>query len=317
MLARSLERKGFCVIEMHAIPSTSLDRFDAVAVVVVDTRGFRTRVDIATPYVFRVSFDDGGRLASLNALTQTELETVVVRTLSQQTEAVWIAKRPETISNDDMGRLRILVVEDDDLLRAALKRALVGEATALGVIVDLQTARTFGEALEVIDRYAIDVFLIDVCLGDVDDRSGLEFLRVVRARNIVAPAYVLTGLQDYSIEARADELAARYVPKENVNIPSLVRRIVERSAAPSDLFRSHESSVRLKQVSLDDAAAYLAKAPGGLRQAYLVARKSAVLKVLAENGGNRTAAAKALGMTRQQVQEILREDRDDLPRKAR
>lgn len=98
---------------------------------------------------------------------------------------------------------------------------------------------------------------------------------------------------------------------------SLVARIFSKQAP--DSFRPHDSSVRLKQVTVDDAATYLARFPGGLRRGYLLARKGAVQQVLVENGGNRTAAAKTLGMTRQQIQEVLREDCEDdaLERKAR
>ncbi len=230
--------------------------------------------------------------------------THIARLLTTKIGPATLARSTVSPSNGpSMGanahRIRVLAFLAYADLRLALRRALTTHARVNGLDVIVHPAQTHSQASALLDN-AFDVLVVDD--GVVD---GLSFLAVARAHGVVAPAFVLTDRYCYEVEARATDLGARFVPKEGLDVPHLTSRIL---AMPRP---EHVSSVRLKRVSAEDAAEYLAEAPGGVRSGYLVARKSAVLKVVAEQGGNRTTAAKILNMTRQQVQDVMREARVD------
>lgn len=77
---------------------------------------------------------------------------------------------------------RVLVVEDDDLLREVLKLTLGG------LDCEVVEARTGGEALELVSRLRPDVVILDLILPDMD---GLEVCRRLKEDQRVGDAYVI------------------------------------------------------------------------------------------------------------------------------
>ena len=78
----------------------------------------------------------------------------------------------------------ILIVEDDDELRAVLGRGLREE----GFVVDLLA--TGAELLETLERKPRDVLVIDIGLPDTD---GRDLCQALRARGIQTPVLFLTA----------------------------------------------------------------------------------------------------------------------------
>jgi len=200
-------------------------------------------------------------------------------------------------------RLHILLLEDHVGLRTTLARLFRLEANRSERSIELAEARQPIEALTLARHVAFDVIVTDACLGDMGDRSGLAFLKQVRSEGFGGRAFILTATRDYAVEAAADALGARYVPKENLDAHDLVTRVLGCSITPKDT----PSSVRLKRVSREDVVSYLAHEPDGLHAALARARADVVRAVVDECDGNRTAAARRLRISRQQVQAILDE----------
>lgn len=165
--------------------------------------------------------------------------------------------------------MRLLLLEDDDVLGDALKAFLRAE----GHVVDWYTslAQTTGAASE-----PYDVWLVDWQLGD---GSGLDWLRARRARGETTPALMLTardrlaqrvealdgGADDYLVKPFApEELAAR--------LRSLQRRI---AAAGQALQRIGEVEIDLAGRSI--------RANG--QRIDLTAREWAVLEALMLRAG--------------------------------
>ncbi len=204
----------------------------------------------------------------------------------------------------------MLIVDDDSGFRSSLVRIIrsVGRLAELDVVI-AEAADLVG-AVARLEHGGLDVLIVDVRLGSSSDRSGLLFLEYARTpdargRAFDGPAFVLTALDDYDAEARADALNARYVPKENLNVDDFASRVL--SLPP----QRHRSGTRLKSVSEGEVAEFLAEATTGLHAAVTHARKLAVRHMVDACAGNRTAAARKLRISRQQVQSILAQNEQD------
>jgi CheY-like chemotaxis protein len=111
--------------------------------------------------------------------------------------------------------LRILVVDDDDVDRMAVKRAL--KATGLGAAVT--EAENAEDALALIEKLPFDCALLDYRMPGSD---GLEVVRRAREKGLLVPFIMLTGFGD---EQTAVELmkagAADYIPKSSLTAERL------------------------------------------------------------------------------------------------
>jgi DNA-binding response OmpR family regulator len=117
---------------------------------------------------------------------------------------------------------RILAVEDDERIRAAVKLALEDE----GWTVD--EAASGEEAIDLFSRISPDVVLIDIMLPGID---GFELCRSLRRHSDV-PIVMVTARNDThdvvaGLEAGADDyLTKPFAPKElSARIRALLRRI--------------------------------------------------------------------------------------------
>src|SRR5688500_190975 len=111
--------------------------------------------------------------------------------------------------------LRILVVDDDDVDRMAVKRAL--KSTGLdATVTEAENAET---ALRMLERQAFDCALLDCRMPG---RDGLDVVRRARERGLLVPFIMLTGFGD---EQTAVELmkagAADYIPKSSLTAERL------------------------------------------------------------------------------------------------
>jgi DNA-binding response OmpR family regulator len=117
---------------------------------------------------------------------------------------------------------RILTVEDDERIRAAVKLALEDEGWTV------EETGSGEEAIEVFQRNPTDVVLIDIMLPGID---GFELCRTLR-RTSAVPIVMVTARADThdivaGLEAGADDyLTKPFAPKElSARIRALLRRV--------------------------------------------------------------------------------------------
>lgn len=150
--------------------------------------------------------------------------------------------------------MRILIVEDEPKLAAAIKEGLESE------IYEVRLARTGEEGFFLVHSERFDLLILDVMLPG---RSGLEILRQLRAENFRIPILLLTardsvddrvegldtGADDYlvkpfafpELQARVRALLRRGVPEAPVTMKladlelEVSSRAVRRSGNPVDL----------------------------------------------------------------------------------
>jgi signal transduction histidine kinase len=144
--------------------------------------------------------------------------------------------------------LKLLIVDDDDVDRLAVRRAL----TSAGVRTEITEMAEPADALAHLTESACDCILLDYQLPGAD---GLQVLRSIRAAGIRTPVIVLTGQGD---EETAVELmkagAADYIGKGQLT-PERLSRSLRHALA---LFRSEEARRQLlarEKAAREDAQA--------------------------------------------------------------
>lgn len=108
---------------------------------------------------------------------------------------------------------KILVIDDEETIRFTFERFLRTE----GHIV--ATAGSYSEALARINEESFDIVFADIIL---EDGTGIDILREIKARGLSCPVIMITGAPD--VETAADSLrlgAFDYIPKP-INQESLL-----------------------------------------------------------------------------------------------
>ena len=123
--------------------------------------------------------------------------------------------------------LRLLVVEDDDHIRTALRWALEDEG------YDVAEADSGEDALRAVAVAAPDLLVVDLMLGSMD---GFTVIREVR-RTLDLPIIVISARADTSdivtaLEAGADDYVTK--PFEVREITARLRALQRRAARPAD-----------------------------------------------------------------------------------
>lgn len=104
--------------------------------------------------------------------------------------------------------IQVLVVDDDQVDRMALRRALV----QTGIALEFNESDAVLTAIEMLATAPFDCVFLDFNLPDGD---GLTFLRGLRAAGISTPVVMLTGQQDEEVAALLMGAgAADYIAKE-------------------------------------------------------------------------------------------------------
>lgn len=167
--------------------------------------------------------------------------------------------------------MRVLLVEDDPMVGAALVGRLEDEAYAVDWVRDAS------DALVSTRTHRYDVVLLDLGLPD---RDGTQLLRDLRRSGQVVPVIVVTARDDTgtrvsSLDGGADDYVSK--PFEPAELLARMRAVLRRG---SD---STEALLRAAPVTLD-VARHVAVLPDG-REVPLARREFAVLRALMTRPG--------------------------------
>ena len=132
------------------------------------------------------------------------------------------------VAVSDAGRLRILIIDDDETDRLAVRRFLLRS----GLPAVVEEARSAGEALDAIGGSKYDCVLLDYYLPDM---PGLSLFRSLRSRAPDMPVVIFTGRGDEDIAVELMKAgAADYLPKGSMTserLAAAVRHAMELSHA--------------------------------------------------------------------------------------
>lgn len=116
--------------------------------------------------------------------------------------------------------IKLLLVEDDEDDYLFTQEYLEGVS---GQTYDITWVANYVEGLKTISSQPFDVTLVDY---RIDTGTGLEFIRMMRARNIDCPAILLTGVRSREVDVAAQQAGASdYLIKGSLNSEILERSI--------------------------------------------------------------------------------------------
>ncbi len=166
--------------------------------------------------------------------------------------------------------MRVLIVEDEPALAAALREALAGIGHAVDVADDGEQAQ------ELFAAYPYDLAVLDVTLPR---QSGLDVCRQARLRGLDLPILMLTARDTLSdkvagLDAGADDYMVK--PFELDELLARVRALLRRRSPHK------EAVLRVGDLSLDPASGEVLRAGEPVR---LARKERALLEVLMRNAG--------------------------------
>lgn len=175
---------------------------------------------------------------------------------------------------------RILVVEDDPQLRGVLARILARSGA------ELVLAATVEAGLAALET-GVDLVITDVQLGA---RSGVEIARAAAARNPPPPVIAMSGLAEASDGVELGRAGVAAFVAKPFTVEDMLE-LVEGLQAP-------------RHVELDGV---VRRAVGDwpMPAVIVAVRRSMVFEALARTQGNKAQAALLLGVSRQNLQNIL------------
>ncbi|MEO0620132.1 MAG: response regulator [Pseudomonadota bacterium] len=116
--------------------------------------------------------------------------------------------------------INLLLVEDDEDDYLFTKEYL---SEVPGQVYNITWVANYTEGLRTISSQSFDVTLVDY---RIDTGTGLEFIRMMRARNIDCPAILLTGVRSREVDVAAQQAGASdYLVKGSLNSEILERSI--------------------------------------------------------------------------------------------
>ena len=182
------------------------------------------------------------------------------------------------------GARTLLIVEDDDLLRLALKEQLVAQ----GDFATIDEASSGAAALASVKAKVFDVILLDIGLPDMD---GREVCRRLREASVRSPIIMLTAADsdDYTISG-LDAGANDYVTK-----PFRMSVLLARVRAHLRQHNQSDDAVFLVGPYKFQPAAKMLVTSEGQRKIRLTEKETAILKYLYRVGNKTVSREKLLG----------------------
>lgn len=169
--------------------------------------------------------------------------------------------------------MRILLIEDDGVLGAAVRDQIVGDAHSADWVTRIDAAR------DAMAGAAYDLILLDLMLPD---GRGIVFLRALRAAGNATPVIIITALDQVSdriegLTAGADDYLVKPFDLDELSarIGSVARRY---SGNPNPIIRHHSLDIDIarRSVSREGRPVQLTAREWALLEAFL-ARPGQVL----------------------------------------
>jgi two-component system response regulator MprA len=173
------------------------------------------------------------------------------------------------VKSPDTGRVRVLVVDDDEAVRGALTHALHRDG------YEVSTAADGATALATLTRTRHEAVVLDVLMPEP---SGLDVCRALRARGDATPILMLTARDLVSdrvagLDAGADDYLVKPFALEELR--ARLRALLRRTGADAELLRFADVEV--------DLAAHQARRRG--ERLTLTKTEFALLELFVRNPG--------------------------------
>jgi DNA-binding NtrC family response regulator len=110
----------------------------------------------------------------------------------------------------------VLLVDDSELVLDMLEMALSEHS--------ITRAGTAKEALKAVSRETFDAVVTDL---NLPDRDGGALLAELKEHGVMAPIYLMSGMPDAELRARAEELGAAGAISKDLGLPGMAAQLDE------------------------------------------------------------------------------------------
>ncbi|MCK4743112.1 MAG: response regulator [Sulfuriflexus sp.] len=172
---------------------------------------------------------------------------------------------------NNLGNKSILLVDDDEVFRETLTRALERNG------ITVHGASNISHAIAHAAKYNLNIGIIDLCIGD---ESGLQLIQQLIQQNPDIRLVVLTGFASIATAVEAIKLGAKHYLTKPANVNEII-----------DALYSEEGNADVPTTAQPMSVKKL--------------EWEHIQKVLAEHHGNVSATARAMGMHRRTLQRKL------------
>ena len=195
-----------------------------------------------------------------------------------------------------MRPLRVVIVEDDKAV-ALVSRGFVERHGAFAVVGVAGTGR---DALEAIEAVRPDLVLLDVHLPDA---SGIEVLRVARARGFAGEVVAVTAARDLETVRAARSFGVRHYLVKPFGMEAMRERLeaIRTELAQAETLSTHPLDQRAVDAMLQPADRQKA-APAGSQ---LTLDRVAALLATVDESVSATEVGERLGMSRVSARRYL------------
>jgi DNA-binding response OmpR family regulator len=166
---------------------------------------------------------------SQNQVSEMQAQVMKLQGLLKQPSTIVQSSVPHPTANTSfMQQSRLLVVDDDEGLTAALS----SEATAWGM--QAVAAISLSAARKAISRARPDIVLLDLCLSDSTE-NGFELLAELAAFQPPIPVVVLTAQEDFADRIKVARLGGQgflQKPISPTTVMNVIAQVLEKSKIP-------------------------------------------------------------------------------------
>lgn len=149
-----------------------------------------------------------------------------------------------------MANLKVLVVDDEFLIRNYFKKRICWEELGMEIAGEASSAR---EALDLIDQIVPDIIFTDICMPFMD---GIEFSKAVIEKFPHIKIVVVTGHEEFDYAKRSIKLGISDFLLKPVN-PEEIRKAALELKSKIELERNHISEYEKLKQRLDEGLPYM------------------------------------------------------------
>ncbi len=149
--------------------------------------------------------------------------------------------------NNEQAEVRLLVVDDDDLIRSLLTNALTEQGYGVATTGSPQ------EALDMLQRESFDMVFADLCMPGV---TGMDLLSRIRASKPELPVVLITGFGDAALARQAMSAGASDFitkPFRAQDLPIIIERNLTRHDLSRRRSLAHKHQLQISYEAVLDA----------------------------------------------------------------
>ncbi|KNY27808.1 response regulator [Pseudobacteroides cellulosolvens] len=149
-----------------------------------------------------------------------------------------------------MSSLKVVIVDDEFLIRNYLKRRVCWEELGMEIAGEASSAR---EALDLIDQIIPDIIFTDICMPFMD---GIEFSKAVVEKFPHIKIVIITGHDEFDYVKRSIKLGISDFLLKPVN-PEEIRKVALELKSKIEMERTHIKEYEKLKQRLDESLPYM------------------------------------------------------------